>query len=348
MINAHPSRGSATPNAGVHAASGEHRVPHPAPATSSSGTSRIMPGSLAGLDKGSVSSSRSRTGPLAPRADLARFSGLQAGKAHVLPLEDSSTGEANCQDSKPPADPYAWPSLRALLAADAQAQTPSGDLPDHASKVPPNRAPLEAATTCAAASTMRHSLSSYGAPAVDVVAAGFSLAAFNLTCNPPAAKVTGALSGILWFAGAAVHEVGNLPYSVAVSGANLLGAAAGALSAAAPFIFGETQSRMAYASAGTWAANGAATILRAAISGPSAAGRILQGASGAANFGAAGLAAASVRASIDNDSVKAARLGTASSVLWGVAAVAEAGSAWIGRPGRQEVRCAPDHGDSLT
>jgi hypothetical protein len=179
-------------------------------------------------------------------------------------------------------------------------------------------------------------IASYGVPAVDAVAAGLSLAASRLSV-PVAMKVTGALSGSLWAGGAGASELCNSPRSYWASAANLLSAAAGALSAAAPFVSGNTACGAAYGSAGSWAANGTANMVRAAgDSSQRTSSRLLQGASGAANIAAAGLAAAAANASSNNDNVRAANLGTASSVLWAVGAAAATGAVLKKRSGTSE------------
>jgi hypothetical protein len=195
---------------------------------------------------------------------------------------------------------------------------------------------VEACLPHAEARTALQKITSYGVPVVDAAAAGLSLAASRLPV-PVAQKVTGALSGSLWAGGAAASELGNASRSNWESAANVLSAAAGALSAAAPFVSGKTASGAAYGAAGSWAANGTANMMRAACDGrQSTASRLLQGASGTANFAAAGLAAAAANASSNNDSVKAANLGTVSSVLWAVGAVAATGAVWTARSGKPE------------
>ena len=122
--------------------------------------------------------------------------------------------------------------------------------------------------------------------------------------------------------------VHNRPHSYGRSGVNLLGATAGILSTAGSFIPGKTGTGVAYGSAASWAANGAATLVRAAIqTGNHTGSRVLHGASGAANIAAAALAAAAAKATGENDESTAAKFGTASSVLWAVGALAALGAA---------------------
>lgn len=167
---------------------------------------------------------------------------------------------------------------------------------------------------------------------IDAAAGAFSLAASRLFANPLAAKVSGVASGGLWLAGAVVNEFGNAPYDKLVSATNFFCGTAGTLSIAAPLVLGQTQRSVAYSSAASWVANGTADIVCAAgNTRRNISSRLLQGASGVANMAAAGLAAASVDASAHNDGVRAANLGTVSSVLWTVGAAAALGAEWVAR-----------------
>ncbi|PPV04899.1 hypothetical protein XBLMG947_3868 [Xanthomonas bromi] len=182
-------------------------------------------------------------------------------------------------------------------------------------------------------SSMLQHVGAYGGPVVDGAAAGLSLAAARLSAAPEAARLTGTLSGALWAGGAAINQLGNVPANRLVSAANVVGATAGVLSAVAPSLTGSDTTRVAYASAAAWAANGGANLLRAASDTTAALpSRVLQGISGAANVAAAGLAAAATVAAQQDEPLKAANLGTASSVVWGVGAVAALGSARTAAP----------------
>ena len=167
-----------------------------------------------------------------------------------------------------------------------------------------------------------------GASLFDAAASGLSLACSRLSATPVAQQATGAASGALWAVGAGVNQIANRPHSYGRSGVNLLGATAGILSTAGSFIPGKTGTGVAYGSAASWASNGAATIMRAAIqTGNHTGSRILHGASGTANIAAAALAAAAAKAAGENDETTAAKFGTASSVLWAVGALATLGAA---------------------
>jgi len=164
-------------------------------------------------------------------------------------------------------------------------------------------------------------------PPIDGVAAGFSLATSRVSSHPSAAKVLGAISGGLWLGGAVVSELGNVPRVTLASVANGFCGVAGAFSLTAPFLLDQTQRNVAYSSAAAWLVNGAADIACAVgNSQRNLVSRLLQGGSGAANMAAAGLSAASVDASARNDGVKAATLGTVSSMLWVVGAAAALGA----------------------
>jgi|GEM_PF-4050993 len=190
-------------------------------------------------------------------------------------------------------------------------------------------------------------LGTYGGPLVDGAASALSLASARLSASQQQpAKLTGIVSGALWAGGAAIGQFGNVPADSLVSSANVVGAAAGVLSALATSMGGSDSSRVAYASASAWALNGGANLVRAASDTASVMpSRVLQGVSGAVNIAAAGLAAAATAAAEKNAPVEAANLSTASSVLWGVGAVAALGSAWMA--GRREAPAAaieaPDH-----
>jgi len=190
---------------------------------------------------------------------------------------------------------------------------------------------IEAAIPRTRAPTPLQKISSYGVPVVDAVAAGLSLAAFRLSM-PLAVKITGTSSGVLWAGGAGASELANSPRSKWVSTANFLSGAAGVLSATAPFVFGESESGTVFGAAGAWAGNGAATMMRAAsVRGQTTAHRVFLGVGGAANVAAAGLAAGAGKASLDEQSIKAINLGTASAILWGIGAAAAIGAARTSR-----------------
>ncbi|WP_134980462.1 hypothetical protein [Xanthomonas axonopodis] len=196
------------------------------------------------------------------------------------------------------------------VAADASAHVPQTDM-----------------------SSMLQHVGAYGGPVVDGAASGLSMAAARLSAAPQAARLTGTLSGALWAGGAAISQLGNVPANPLVSAANVVGATAGVLSAVEPSLTGSDTTRVAYASAAAWAVNGGANLLRAASDTTAALpSRVLQGISGAANVAAAGLAAAATVAAQQDAPLKAANLGTASSVAWGVGAAAALGSAWTTRP----------------
>ncbi|MFL7982276.1 hypothetical protein [Xanthomonas vasicola] len=209
------------------------------------------------------------------------------------------------------------------------------------------RADASAQSQQADAPGLLQQVGTYGGPLVDGAASGLSLAAAQLSASQQQpAKLTGIVSGALWAAGAAISQCGNVPANSLVSSANAVGAAAGVLSALATSMTGSDSSRVAYASASAWALNGGANLVRAATDTASVLpSRVLQGVSGAANIAAAGLAAAATAAAEKDAPVEAVNLGTASSVLWGVGAVAALGSAWMA--GQREAPSAaiesPDH-----
>lgn len=161
----------------------------------------------------------------------------------------------------------------------------------------------------------------------DAAASGLSLTCSRLSATPVAQEAAGAASGVLWAVGAGINQVANRPHSYGRSGVNLLGATAGILSTAGSFISGNTGTGVAYSSAASWAANGAATIARALQTGNNTASCVLHVASGTANIAAAALAAVAAKATSENDETTAAKFGTASSVLWGAGALAALGAA---------------------
>nr|WP_312845552.1 hypothetical protein [Xanthomonas translucens] len=174
---------------------------------------------------------------------------------------------------------------------------------------------------------------SYGGPALDALASGLSLAASRLSAAPDAAKLTGTLSGALWAGGAGLTQVGSASPPLLVTGANALGGVAGVLSAVQPWIGANSASTLAYSSAAAWAVNGAANMVRAGSdAGRHLPSRVLQGVSGAANVAAAAMAAAAASAAQQDEPVKAANLGAASSLAWGVGAIAALGSAYTAAP----------------
>jgi hypothetical protein len=177
----------------------------------------------------------------------------------------------------------------------------------------------------------------------DAAASGISLACSRLSATPVAQQATGVASGMLWAVGAGANQIANRPHSYSRSGVNLLGATAGILSTAGSFITGQTGTSVAYSSAASWAANGAATIVRASIqTGSNSGSRILYVVSGTANIAAAALAAAAAKATSENDETTAAKFGTASSVLWTVGALAALGAVSTARSEK------PGHANEIT
>ncbi|MGW8341635.1 hypothetical protein ACWGY7_11055 [Xanthomonas axonopodis pv. khayae] len=204
----------------------------------------------------------------------------------------------------------------------------------------PSRAAIRANTEVsaepshAAAPGLLQQVGAYGGPLVDAAASGLSVAAAQLSASQQRpAELTSIVSGALWAGGAVINQAGNVPANALVSSANLVGAAAGVLSALTPSLNGNDSTRVAYASAAAWALNGGANLVRAASDTATVLpSRVLQGVSGAANIAAAGLAAAATTAAQQDAPLTAVKLSTASSVVWGVGAAAAFGSAWMARP----------------
>lgn len=99
-----------------------------------------------------------------------------------------------------------------------------------------------------------------------------------------------------------------------------------------PHLAGGNLQGTAYASAGAWAVNGVANLVRAIRkSDATIANRVLTGASGLANAAGAALAAASVSAAAENKSDDAVKLATASGAMWLAGSAAEAAAAWADR-----------------
>lgn len=155
------------------------------------------------------------------------------------------------------------------------------------------------------------------------------MATVLLSAVPAAARATGVISGVSWMLANVLHEVNNSPRNLVMMAGNVAGVVAGAYDTPTPFLAGQSQVAIGYGSAACWTANGVAYITSAMKDGGrNATTRVLQGASGVANAVAAVAAAESVRASTENDGVRATRLGIASSALWGTGAVLMAGAAW--------------------
>ncbi|GLU35679.1 hypothetical protein Busp01_55210 [Trinickia caryophylli] len=180
----------------------------------------------------------------------------------------------------------------------------------------------------ASTESMRQKVGKF-APAVDALAAGASLAASRVSSGSVASTVTGAVSGLLWGGSAAMSEAGNTqPASRLASAANLLNFGAGALSTAAVFNTDSTQTNLGYASSAAWGLSAFTSMAHAAFDTTrNKVSRGLQMASGVANLAAAGLSAASVRASSQEDTASAAWYGTASSLSWMAGAALAYGSA---------------------
>jgi len=156
-------------------------------------------------------------------------------------------------------------------------------------------------------------ISAFTAPLIDAATSGLSQAA-------------AVASGALRVAGAAVHELGNVPRSTLVSAATTFCGTAGALSLAAPLLIGRTQRSVGYSASAGWASVGAGMMVDAAGNGRNLASRLLQGTCGAANMAAAALAGASVTASAQGQSIKADTLQKVSAALLGVGAVTFVGA----------------------
>ncbi|CTP82804.1 hypothetical protein XTPLMG728_0009 [Xanthomonas translucens pv. poae] len=221
----------------------------------------------------------------------------------------------------------AAPSLLPSASAALSGLTPAP------ARAAPRRAPVTDAQAQSAPPRALRQVAGYGGPALDALASGLSLAVSRLSAAPDAAKLTGTLSGALWAGGAGLTQVGSASPPLLVTGANALGGVAGVLSAVQPWIGANSASALAYASAATWAVNGAANMVRAGSdAGRHLPSRVLQGVSGAANVAAAALAAAAASAAQQDAPVKAANLGAASSLAWGVGAIAALGSACTAAP----------------
>ncbi|MFM0016312.1 hypothetical protein PQR46_36630 [Paraburkholderia sediminicola] len=167
------------------------------------------------------------------------------------------------------------------------------------------------------------------APLVDSLAAGASLVASRMVPNSVAATASGAVSGVLWGGAGAMSEAGNTqPSSRLASLGNFMNFGAGALSTASVFNTDSTQTNLGYASSVAWGLSAVTSMAHAAFDGTR--GRVSRGlqiASGVANLAAAGLSAASVHASSENDTTSAAWYGTASSLSWMAGAAFAYGSA---------------------
>jgi hypothetical protein len=192
-------------------------------------------------------------------------------------------------------------------------------------------------------STIFQTMAAYGPAATDGAAAAFSLATARLSHAPLDAKVTGTFSGVLWAFAAAWQEHRNKPRSYVVSGANILGGAAGVLSVGATFALGDDTKKVAYASAASWAANGFANLMRAgARTGGGAAVDVWLAASGLANLGAALLSATEASAAANDESTKATNLGTISAVFWLAGAVTAAAAVYAAGLGNRGMPPLPD------
>lgn len=171
-------------------------------------------------------------------------------------------------------------------------------------------------------------VSKYGLVALDAAAAGLSVAATRLA-SPLPIKVTVTLSGSLWTSAAIIREWDNSARSKVVSATNFLSGAAGVFVAAAPHLAGENRKGIRYASAGVWAVNSAANLVRAiGKSDATLANRVLIGASGLANAAGAALSAASVNAAAEKKSADALKLATASGAMLLAGWAADAAAAW--------------------
>lgn len=252
-----------------------------------------------------------------------------------IDLEAGHTGAATI------AAPSALPSASAALSGLTSAPARSASRRVQAT---------DASAQSAPPSALRQ-VGSYGGPALDALASGLSLAASRLSAAPDAAKLTGTLSGALWAGGAGLTQVGSASPPLLVTGANALGGVAGVLGAVQPWIGASSASTLAYASASAWAVNGAANMVRAGSdAGRHLPSRVLQGVSGAANVAAAALAAAAASASQQDAPVKAANLGAASSLAWGVGAIAALGSAYTAAPAGDAASAEdapPPHGSAV-
>ncbi|RAS33301.1 hypothetical protein BX591_107218 [Paraburkholderia bryophila] len=188
------------------------------------------------------------------------------------------------------------------------------------------------------------------APLVDGLAAGASLVASRVVPGSVASTASGAVSGVLWGAAAGMSEAGNTqPASRLASFGNFMNFSAGALSTASVFNTDSTQTNLGYASSAAWGLSAITGMAHAALDGTR--GRVSRGlqiASGVANLAAAGLSAASVRASSENDTTSAAWYGTASSLSWMAGAAFAYGSArTASNPSPRVVPALPSESSSL-
>lgn len=117
----------------------------------------------------------------------------------------------------------------------------------------PSRAAIRANTEVSAepshadAPGLLQQVGAYGGPLVDAAASGLSVAAAQLSASQQRpAELTSIVSGALWAGGAVINQAGNVPANALVSSANLVGAAAGVLSALAPSLNGNDSTRVAY------------------------------------------------------------------------------------------------------
>ncbi|MFM0591807.1 hypothetical protein [Paraburkholderia dilworthii] len=188
------------------------------------------------------------------------------------------------------------------------------------------------------------------APLVDGLAAGASLVASRVVPASVASTASGAVSGVLWGGAAGLSEASNTqPASRLASFGNFMNFSAGALSTASVFNTDSTQTNLGYASSAAWGLSAVTSMAHAALDGTRGRfSRGLQIASGVANLAAAGLSAASVRASSENDTTSAAWYGTASSLSWMAGAAFAYGSArTASNPSPRVVPALPSESSSL-
>jgi hypothetical protein len=168
----------------------------------------------------------------------------------------------------------------------------------------------------------------YAPVVLDGFAAGLSGATGNLSAYPAVdARVTGAVSGGLWFVSAAGLQYFTPRSDYVGTAGNVLGGTAGILALIDAFVRSKDTADVGYGSAGAWVGGGLASILHAvslirsgAASDPGALANRLGNtgalASGLANTGAAILSATASDTTAHGKTVVSEILGTSSAVLW--------------------------------
>ncbi|WP_105506244.1 hypothetical protein [Paraburkholderia sp. BL21I4N1] len=290
---------------------------------------------------------------------------LQNSAATLSPMRSPPSNRSNGAGLTPmhhnPSSGSSSPVLSPMLPRPSGSEAPA-QRPDHAviDMAPPQplhppaqpggqQAVQQVAQQHASPQSTRQKVGQF-APLVDGLAAGASLVASRVVPGSVASTASGAVSGVLWGGAAGMSEAGNTqPSSRLASFGNFMNFSAGALSTASVFNTDSTQTNLGYASSAAWGLSAITSMAHAALDGTR--GRVSRGlqiASGVANLAAAGLSAASVRASSENDTTSAAWYGTASSLSWMAGAAFAYGSArTASNPSPRVVPALPSESSSL-